>query len=78
MYQFRFRELASYLFEATAQVKDPVNDPTFDPTKGSYIYDTRVCDSYGGQHNWDSKIYYERIPEGERSINPLLEQNARY
>ena len=73
MYQLRYRELASYMFESTAVV-----DPKTNQVSGKYIFDTRVCDSYGGQHNWDSKLYYEKIPDGQRSVNPLLEQNPRY
>lgn len=73
MRQYRFRMVAPYLFLSTATV-----DPDTGIPSGKYIFDTRVCDSYGGEHNWDSKYYYERIPESERSINYKLEQNARY
>ncbi|MCI6617450.1 MAG: RagB/SusD family nutrient uptake outer membrane protein [Prevotella sp.] len=73
MRDFRWRMLASYLFLSTA-----VKDPDTGIPHGKYIFDSRVCDSYGGTHTFDSKYYYERIPEGERKINYLLEQNARY
>ncbi len=73
MKDFRFRELCPYLFFSTA-----VKDPATGIPHGKYIYDTRVCDSYGGKHNFDSKYYYERIPDSERKVNYLLEQNARY
>lgn len=33
---------------------------------------------YGGEHKFDSKYYFEKIPDGERKLNPLLEQNDRY
>lgn len=73
MKNFRWRELAPYLFLSTAVKDDATGIPY-----GKYIFDTRVCDSYGGEHNFDSKYYYERIPESERKINYLLEQNARW
>ncbi len=70
---FRWRMLAPYLFLSTA-----VKDVSTGIPYGKYIFDTRVSDSYGGEHNFDSKFYYERIPDSERKVNYLLEQNARY
>ena len=71
--EFRWRMLAPYLFLSTAVKDDETGIP-----HGKYIFDTRVCDSYGGQHNFDSKYYYEKIPDSERKVNYLLEQNNRY
>ena len=73
MREFRWRMVAPYLFLSTATRDEETGIP-----QGKYIFDTRVCDSYGGQHTFDSKYYYERIPDSERSVNHLLEQNARY
>jgi len=71
--QFRWRMLAPYLYASTAVVDKSTGIP-----HGKYIFDTRVADSYGGEHNFDLKYYYERIPDGERKVNPLLEQNNMY
>ena len=73
IYEFRWRMLAPYLFASTAEV-----DPDSGIPHGKYIFDTRVADSYGGQHNFDQKYYYEKIPDTERKVNPLLEQNDMY
>ncbi len=73
IYQFRWRMLAPYLFASTAVV-----DPETGIPHGKYIFDTRVSDSYEGEHNFDNKYYYEKIPDTERKVNPLLEQNNRY
>ena len=73
IYQMRWRMLAPYLFASTAEVDPETNVP-----HGKYIFDTRVSDSYGGQHTFDNKYYYEKIPDTERTTNPLLEQNDRY
>lgn len=73
MKNFRWRMLAPYLFLSTA-----VKDSETGIPHGKYIFDTRVSDSYGGEHNFDSKYYYEKIPDGERKVNYLLEQNNRY
>ena len=76
MHQFRWRMLAPYLFMTTATVtQDGSGAPI---PHGKYIFDTRVSDSYGGEHNFDNKYYYEKIPDAERTVNPLLEQNNRY
>ena len=71
--EFRWRMLAPYLFASTAVVDAETGIP-----HGKYIFDTRVADSYGGEHSFDSKYYYEGIPDSERKVNPLLEQNDRY
>lgn len=73
MVDYRWRLLAPYLFLSTAE-----RDPETGIPHGKYIFDTRVCDTYGGKHTFNSKYYYERIPDSERKINYLLEQNARY
>lgn len=73
IYQYRKRMIAPYLFASTAVV-----DPATGIPYGKYIYDTRVCDSYGGEGSFDQKYYYEKIPDAERTVNPLLEQNPRY
>ena len=73
IYQMRWRMLAPYLFASTAEVDPETNVP-----HGKYIFDTRVSDSYGGQHTFDNQYYYEKIPDTERTTNPLLEQNDRY
>ena len=73
IYNVRWRMIAPYLFLSTATV-----DPSTGIPHGKYIVDTRVQTHYDGQHNWDSKYYYEKVPDSERSVNYLLEQNARY
>lgn len=73
MYQFRWRMLAPYMFLDGATV-----DPDSGIPYGKYIFDARTNVHYNGQHNFDSKYYYEKIPDSERSVNYLLEQNARY
>ena len=73
VYQVRWRMLAPYLFVEGATVDGETGVP-----HGKYIFDTRVADSYGGQHTFDNKYYYEKIPDVERTTNPLLEQNGRY
>lgn len=76
MHQFRWRMLAPYLFVEGATVTQDASGAPI--PHGKYIFDTRVSDSYGGEHNFDNKYYYEKIPDAERTINPLLEQNNRY
>lgn len=73
MYQFRWRMLAPYMFLDGATVDSDTGIP-----HGKYIFDARTTVHYNGQHNFDSKYYYEKIPDSERSVNYLLEQNARY
>ena len=73
IYQMRWRMLAPYMFVEGATVDGETGVP-----HGKYIFDTRVADSYGGQHTFDNKYYYEKIPDSERTTNPLLEQNDRY
>lgn len=73
MYQFRWRMLAPYMFLDGATV-----DPDTGIPHGKYIFDARTTVHYNGQHNFDSKYYYEKIPDSERSVNYLLEQNDRY
>lgn len=73
MYQVRWRMLAPYMFLEGATVDASSGIPY-----GKYIFDVRTTVHYNGQHTFDSKYYYEKIPETERSVNYLLEQNNRY
>lgn len=73
MYQVRWRMLAPYMFLEGATVDKASGIPY-----GKYIFDVRTTVHYNGQHTFDSKYYYEKIPDTERSVNYLLEQNNRY
>lgn len=69
---YRRRMLAPFLFAKGAKL-DAAGNPT-----GKYIYDTRCCMWGAGNITFASRYYYDRIPDSERKINPLLMQNNQY
>lgn len=73
IYQYRRRMLAPFMF-----AKDAVTDESTGNPIGKYIYDTRVCERANNSLTFANKNYYDKIPDGERKINPLLEQNNQY
>lgn len=71
--QYRRRMLAPFMFAKGAKVDEATGNPI-----GKYIYETRVCERANNTLSFATKNYYDKIPDGERKINPLLEQNNQY
>ena len=71
--QYRRRMLAPFMFAKGAEVDEATGNPI-----GKYIYETRVCERANNTLSFATKNYYDKIPDGERKINPLLEQNNQY
>lgn len=71
--QYRRRMLAPFMFAKGAEVDEATGNPI-----GKYIYETRVCERANNALSFATKNYYDKIPDGERKINPLLEQNNQY
>lgn len=71
--QYRRRMLAPFMF-----AKGAVQDAATGNPIGKYIYDTRVCERANNSLKFDTKNYYDKIPDSERNTNPLLEQNNQY
>lgn len=71
--QYRRRMLAPFMFAKDATVDEKTGNPV-----GKYIYDTRVCERAANLLTFANKNYYDKIPDNERKINPLLEQNNQY
>jgi hypothetical protein len=72
IYQYRRRMLSPFLFAKGATVNEAGNPV------GKYIFDTRVCERANNSLTFATKNYYDKIPDGERKVNPLLEQNNQY
>ncbi len=70
---YRRRMLAPFMFAKGAKLDPATGNPI-----GKYIYDTRVCERANNSLTFGNKNYYDKIPDGERKINPLLEQNDQY
>lgn len=70
---YRRRMLAPFMF-----AKDATLDMGTGTPKGKYIYDTRVCERANNNLTFPTKNYYDKIPDSQRTINPLLEQNNQY
>lgn len=70
---YRRRMLAPFMFAKGATVDESTGNPT-----GKYIYDTRVCEKANNNLTFANKNYYDKIPDSERKVNPLLEQNNQY
>lgn len=70
---YRRRMLAPFMFAKGAVLDVSTGNPT-----GKYIYDTRVCERASTKLTFDNKYYYDKIPDDQRKINPLLEQNDQY
>lgn len=72
IYNYRRRMLNPFMFAKGATVQSnsiPV---------GKYIYDTRICERSNNNLTFQTKYYYEKIPDGQLKTNSLLEQNAQY
>jgi starch-binding outer membrane protein, SusD/RagB family len=69
---YRRRMLSPFLFANGATLSSGGNPD------GKYIYDTRVCESANNSLNFQTRYYYERIPNGQINTNPLLIQNNQY
>lgn len=50
---------------------------TSDYVRGKYIFDCRF-DERGSRFSFATKYYYEAIPGGELTANPMLKQNEQY
>ena len=70
---YRRRMLAPFMFAKGAVLDETTGNPT-----GKYIYDTRVCERASTKLTFANKYYYDKIPDDQRKINPLLEQNDQY
>lgn len=73
IFNYRRRMLAPFMFAKDAVLDAATGNPT-----GKYIYDTRVCERANNNLNFANKNYYDKIPDSERKVNPLLEQNNQY
>lgn len=71
--QYRRRMLAPFMFVKGATLDESTGNPI-----GKYIYDTRVCERANNSLTFATKNYYDKIPDSQRKINPLLEQNNQY
>ena len=70
---YRRRMLAPFLFAKGAKQNTTTGNP-----EGKYIYDTRVCERASNNGTFATKYYYDKIPDSQRKINPLLVQNDQY
>lgn len=70
---YRRRMLAPFMFAKNATVDASTGNPV-----GKYIYDTRVCERANNSLTFANKYYYDKVPDSQRTINPLLEQNNQY
>jgi len=70
---YRRRMLAPFMFVKGATLNAVTGNP-----EGKYIYDTRVCERANNSLTFATKNYYDQIPNGERTLNPLLVQNNQY
>lgn len=73
IHNYRRRMLAPFMFVAGASLNEATGNPS-----GKYIYDTRVCERANNSLSFATKNYYDKIPDGERTLNPLLVQNNQY
>jgi hypothetical protein len=72
IYDYRRRMINPFLFVKGASLNEYGNP------EGKYIYDTRVCERANNALTFQTKYYYEKIPDGQLKTNPLLEQNNQY
>lgn len=71
--QYRRRMLAPFMFIKGATQDERTGNPV-----GKYIYETRVSERGSDRITFANKNYYDKIPDSQRTINPLLEQNNQY
>lgn len=72
IYNYRRRMLCPFMFAKGATVQEnsiPV---------GKYIYDTRISERANNSLTFQTKYYYEKIPDGQLKTNSLLVQNDQY
>jgi hypothetical protein len=72
IYDYRRRMICPFLFAKDAKLNEYGNP------EGKYIYDTRVCEKANNALTFQTKYYYEKIPDGQLKTNPLLKQNDQY
>ncbi|MDR1121558.1 MAG: RagB/SusD family nutrient uptake outer membrane protein [Dysgonamonadaceae bacterium] len=72
IYDYRRRMINPFLFAKGATLNDYGNP------EGKYIYDTRVCERANNALTFQTKYYYEKIPDTQLKTNPLLKQNNQY
>ena len=70
---YRRRMLNPFLFANGASVNEQHSNP-----EGKFIYDTRICEFVERPWTFETRHYYERIPDAQLKINPLLIQNNQY
>lgn len=71
--QYRRRMIAPFMFAKGATLDEKTGNPV-----GKYIYDTRTLERGSDRITFETKNYYDKIPDGQRKTNPLLEQNDQY
>lgn len=72
IYNYRRRMISPFLFAKGATVNEN------GIPRGKYIYDIRICERANNNLTFDTKYYYEKIPDGQLKTNPLLLQNKGY
>jgi hypothetical protein len=72
IYDYRRRMYNPFLLAKDAVINEYGNP------EGKYIYDTRVCERANNALTFQTKYYYEKIPDGQLKTNPLLKQNDQY
>ena len=72
IYNYRRRMLNPFLFAKGATINEKGNP------EGKYIYDARVCERANNSLTFNTRYYYEKIPDGQIKTNPLLVQNNQY
>ena len=71
--QYRRRMIAPFMFAKDATLDEKTGNPV-----GKYIYDTRTLERGSDRITFETKNYYDKIPDDQRKTNPLLEQNDQY
>jgi hypothetical protein len=72
IYDYRRRMYNPFLFAKGSTLNEYGNP------EGKYIYDTRVCERANNALTFQTKYYYEKIPDAQLKTNPLLKQNDQY
>lgn len=70
---YRRRMLNPFMFVKGATLDENTGNPV-----GKYIYDARVSGGAPNGGSWPTSRYYDKIPDAQRKINPLLTQNNQY
>ncbi len=72
IYNYRRRMICPFLFAKGATVNEN------GIPRGKYIYDVRICERANNNLTFETKFYYEKLPDAQLKTNPLLEQNKGY